>query len=215
MRGAIALLPEVLVIARVSKTVMPLRVATGQVPSEQCVVFASGSYSDQAVLSSSLHQTWAITYGSTLETRVRYTPSDVFETFPRPDSDAPLERAGRMLDEERRKIMMHRGLGLTKLYNLVNDPEIEGVEDIDRLREIHVEIDEATTAAYGWDDIPLNHGFHSFRQVQRWTIGPAARVESLDRLLLENRGRVKDRGNRRSAPAPRIQAKGGTLFLTD
>jgi hypothetical protein len=215
MRGAIALLPEVLVIARVSKTVMPLRVATGQVPSEQCVVFASGSYSDQAVLSSSLHQTWAITYGSTLETRVRYTPSDVFETFPRPDSDALLERAGRMLDEERRKIMMHRGLGLTKLYNLVNDPEIEGVEDIDRLREIHVEIDEATTAAYGWDDIPLNHGFHSFRQVQRWTIGPAARVESLDRLLLENRGRVKDRGNRCSAPAPRIQAKGGTLFLTD
>jgi len=64
MRKAIAALPEVLVIARVSKTVMPLR--------------------DQAVLSSSLHQIWAITYGSTLETRVRYTPSDVFETFPLP-----------------------------------------------------------------------------------------------------------------------------------
>jgi hypothetical protein len=166
------------------------------------VVFASDSYSDQAVLSSSLHQTWAITYGSTLETRVRYTPSDVFETLPRPDLTDRLEHIGCELDEERREIMMRRGLGLTKLYNLVNDPEIEGVGDVDRLREIHVEIDEATASAYGWDDVLLNHGFHSFRQVQRWTIGPAARVECLDRLLLENRNRAKNRGNRRSAPTP-------------
>jgi hypothetical protein len=171
---------------------MPLRVPTGQIMSEQVVVFASDSYSVQAVLSSSLHQLWAITYGSTLETRVRYTPSDVFETFPRPNDTDRLEGIGRTLDETRREIMLRRDLGLTKLYNLANDPAIHGDTDVDRLREIHVEIDEATTTAYGWSDVVLDHSFHSFRQVQRWTVGSAARVESLDRLLLENHRRATE-----------------------
>ena len=91
MRMAIAELDEALVIALVSKTVMPMRVPTGQVFSHMLGVFATDSFGDEAVLSSSLHQTWAITYGSTLETRVRYTPTDVFETFPRPESTADLE----------------------------------------------------------------------------------------------------------------------------
>jgi hypothetical protein len=213
LRGAIDTLADVLVIARVSKSVMPMRVPTGPVMSEACVVFATCSYSVQAVLSSSLHQLWAITYGSTLETRVRYTPSDVFETFPLPAAGDRLDAVGRTLDDERREIMLRRDLGLTKLYNLVNDPEIHGDEDVDRLREIHVEIDAATTAAYGWDDIRLGHGFHNFRQVQRWTVSPSARVESLDRLLFENHRRsehVERHRRRGSSDAPGSQE--GTLF---
>ena len=59
------------------------------------------------------------------------------------------------------------------------------------MREIHVEIDEATMAAYGWDDVPLDHGFHTYRQMERWTVSPAARVEILDRLLeLNHRARA-------------------------
>jgi len=201
MRKAIAELPEVLVIARVSKTVMPLRVPTGQVPSEQVVVFASDGYSVQAVLSSSLHQLWAITYGSTLETRVRYTPSDVFETFPLPAPTDRLDAAGRSLDEERREIMLRRDLGLTKLYNLVNDPEIRRDRDVDRVRDLHVEIDETALAAYGWNDIRLDHGFHSYRQVERWTACPAARVDLLDLLLLENRRRDEAWPKSRSSAA--------------
>jgi hypothetical protein len=161
-------------------------------------------------LSSSLHQLWAITYGSTLETRVRYTPSDVFETFPLPLATGRLEEIGRVLDVERREIMLRRGLGLTKLYNLVNDAGMHGDKDVDRLREIHVEIDAATTAAYGWDDVPLNHGFETFRKVLRWTVGPAARVECLDRLLLENHRRAKEvRGNGTVGATP---VEEGTLF---
>jgi hypothetical protein len=193
LREAIAALPEVLVIARVSKTVMPLRVRTGQIPSEACVVFATDSYSDQAVLSSSLHQIWAITYGSTLETRVRYTPSDVFDTFPRPViSTARLRGAGHFLDEERREIMLRRGLGLTMLYNLVNDPNTHGDKDVDRLREIHVEVDESVMAAYGWGDVVLDHGLHEYRQQVRWAPSASARIESMDRLLLENRLRATE-----------------------
>lgn len=192
MRKAIAGLDEVLVIALVSKTVMPVRVPTGQVFSHMLGVFATDSYGDQAVLSSSLHQVWAINYGSTLETRVRYTPSDVFETFPQPEPSEALDAVGRILDTERREIMLRRGLGLTKLYNLVNDPGLTGDADpdIDRMRDIHRELDRIVASAYGWDDIPLDHGFHTYRRTTRWTISPADRIELLDRLLEENHRRA-------------------------
>jgi hypothetical protein len=163
MRQAIAKLNEVLVIALVSKTVMPMRVPTGQVFSHALGVFATASFSDQAVLSSSPHQMWAIKYGSGMRNDPRYTPSDVF---------------------------------LTKLYNLINDPDIadESDEDVAKLRAIHVELDRAVMDAYGWTDVDLDHGFHTYRQMQRWTVSPAARVEILDRLLEENHRRAAAQG---------------------
>ena len=129
LRKAIEELPEVLVIALVSKTVMPVRVPAAQVFSHALGVFATDDYSDQAVLSSSLHQVWAITYGSGMRNDPRYTPSDVFETFPRPAGTPELEHVGRVLDYERRGIMRRRGIGLTKMYNLVNDPEVASSSD--------------------------------------------------------------------------------------
>ncbi|TLF31780.1 type IIL restriction-modification enzyme MmeI [Microbacterium sp. 5K110] len=198
MREAISGLSEVLVIALVSKTVMPMRVSTGQVFSHMLGVFAIDDYGAQAVLSSTLHRTWAITYGSTLETRVRYTPSDVFETFPLPARTERLADAGKVLERDRREVMLRRNLGLTKLYNLVDDSTVQGDPDVARLRDIHVEIDEATAEAYGWDDLRLSHGFHSYRQVERWSVSPTDRVEALDRLLLENQQRatVEEQGSR-------------------
>lgn len=192
---------------------MPLRVSTGKIMSEACVVFATDDYGAQAVLSSSLHQLWAITYGSTLETRVRYTPSDVFDTFPRPDNTALLADVGLALDRERREIMLRRDLGLTRLYNLVNDRKTVGDSDVDRLRALHVEVDEAVISAYGWDDIATGHGFHSYRQVERWGPDAVARAELLDRLLLTNHTRAAG-----SNPDPRHNepvaspTEGCTLF---
>jgi hypothetical protein len=184
-------LSEVLVIALVSKTVMPMRVPTGQVFSHMLGVFATDSYSDQAVLSSSLHQLWAITYGSTLETRVRYTPSDVFETFPRPTPTPLLEELGQILEEERSAIMRRRSLGLTKLYNLVNDSLVDSSSDPDvvRLRTIHADLDKAVIGSFGWEDVSVSQGFYSYRQAERWTIDPSSRVEIFDRLLAENHRR--------------------------
>jgi hypothetical protein len=201
MRRAIRNLDEVLVIALVSKTVMPMRVPTGQVFSHKLGIFATGSFANQAVLSSSLHWMWAVKYGSTLETRVNYSPSDVFLTFPRPTSTDGLTEIGEALDIERREIMLRRDLGLTKLYNLVNDPDtLDAVDpDVARLRQIHAELDQAVMDAYGWGDVELGHGFHTYRQMQRWTVSPAARVEILDLLLEENRRRAAAQG---AAPPP-------------
>ena len=196
MRRAIASLDEMIVIARVSRTVMPVRISTGCVPSEMIVVFATDSFADQAVLSSSMHQMWAIKYGSGMRNDPRYTPSDVFETFPRPAPTDQLDEIGRILDTERREIMLRRDLGLTKLYHLVNDPDIADISDSDvaHMREIHVELDRAVMDAYGWGDVLLNHGFHSYRQMVRWTVSPEARVVILDRLLAENLRRAEAQG---------------------
>ncbi|MCZ4506738.1 SAM-dependent DNA methyltransferase [Streptomyces sp. ActVer] len=201
MREAIAELDEVLAIAFISKTIMPMRVSNCQVYSNTLNVFATDSFSDQAVLSSNPHQMWAIKYGSGMRNDPRYTPSDVFETFPRPESTSQLADIGRVLDSERHEIMFRRRLGLTKLYNLVNDPEITGSADPDirRMRQIHVALDEAVMDAYGWGDVPLEHGFHIYRQMRRWTVSPVARVEILDLLLEENHRRAATQGQ---APAP-------------
>ena len=154
-----------------------------------------------------------------LETRVRYTPSDVFETFPRPDATALARReSGRTLDEERREIMLRRDLGLTKLYNLVNDPAVADAcdPDVARMRAIHVELDEAVMDAYGWSDVALDHGFHTYRQMERWTVSPAARVEILDRLLEENHQRAAAEGSTvgggRSGPVRRLIDNQASLF---
>jgi len=164
-------------------------------------------------LSSSLHQLWAVKYGSTLETRVRYTPSDVFETFPRPGRTPRLEGVGRALDEERRAIMSRRGIGLTNLYNLVNDGAVHGDRDVNRLRDLHVEVNKSAMAAFGWADVELDHGFYEFRQLVRWSPSPIARVEILDRLLLENHDRAATQSDAtRRDLGPQVQVEPGTLF---
>ncbi|MFI7356246.1 Eco57I restriction-modification methylase domain-containing protein [Streptomyces avidinii] len=197
MREEVAKRNEVLVIALVSKTAMPMRVSSDQVFSHKLAVFATDSFATQGVLSSSLHQMWAIKYGATMRTDVNYSPSDVFLTFPRPGSTEALADAGRTLDTERRAIMLRRGLGVTKLYNLVNAPAVTDSADADvaRLRQIHVELDQAVMAAYGWGDVDLDHGFHTYRQMERWTVSPAARVEILDLLLEENHRRAAAQGD--------------------
>lgn len=108
-----------------------------------------------------------------------------------------MSEAGRMLELDRREIMTRRRLGLTDLYSLVNSRTITDSADSDvaRIRAIHVELDHAVMAAYGWDNVPLGHGFHTYRQMQRWTVSPTARVQILDLLLEENHRRAAAQGD--------------------
>jgi hypothetical protein len=217
LRKAIAELPEALVIALVSKTVMPVRVPRAQIFSHKLGVFATDSYADQAVLSSVVHQLWVVKYASTMRADINYSPSDVFETFPRPAAIQGAEGAGRTLDDERRHIMLRRGIGLTRLYNMVNDANLSSAEDSDvaRIRVLHTELDRTVVDAYGWTGIDLDHGFHTFRQVQRWTVGPAARADILDRLLEENHRRAKQQRGRavQDTGRPDRAAADGLFFI--
>ncbi|NEB89247.1 SAM-dependent DNA methyltransferase [Streptomyces anulatus] len=197
MRDAISGLDEVLVLSQTSATQIPLKVPANQVFDQKLVVFASSEPWMLGILSSSIHRTWATCWGATRTGDPVYTASSVFLTFAFPHgSMEAVGEVGRALDAERREIMLQRSLGLTKLYNLVNSPDVSDAADaeIARLRQIHVELDHAVMAAYGWEDVSLNHGFHSYRQMERWTVTPAARVEILDRLLAENHRRAATQG---------------------
>ncbi|WP_049576382.1 Eco57I restriction-modification methylase domain-containing protein [Nocardiopsis sp. SBT366] len=189
MRAAISGLKSVLVIALTSKTVVPVLVSSGQVFSHALGVFASSRMELLGLLSSSFHYSWAVARASSMKGDLRYTPSDVYETFPKPERTKSLTVVGECLDRDRREIMLRRELGLTKLYNLVHDPACQGDVDVDRIREIHVEVDEAVKEAYDWSDLDLELGHHETDQGPRWTVSPTVRVEILDRLLELNHAR--------------------------
>jgi hypothetical protein len=112
-------------------------------------------------LQSRSHELWARFFGSTLEDRLRYTPSDCFETFPFPTdwtTDPSLESVGRSYYDFRARLMIERNEGLTKTYNRFHDPT-ETDPSILRLRELHTEMDCAVLHVYDWDDVPTDCEF--------------------------------------------------------
>ncbi|QXQ11301.1 type IIL restriction-modification enzyme MmeI [Paeniglutamicibacter sp. Y32M11] len=178
-------------ISAVSVHAAPMIIPVGAIMSSAIVVIPDRSFSNLAVLSSSVHSNWVLRWGSLLDLRVRYSTTDVLDTFPLPQVNESLDSIGKELDVKRRKIMLERGLGVTKLYNLVNDPDVtDRDQDINELRQMQVRIDHAVMNAYGWSDIPLEHSFHEYRKIFRWTVDPSARVRILDRLLEENHRRA-------------------------
>lgn len=113
------------------------------------VVFAFEDDFSMAVLQSRAHIAWAWQASSTLETRLRYTPTSVFMTFPWPDqaTDAQRESAAdacRRLLARRSALCREHDVGLTKLYNAMDDGAYAD------LVALHRELDEAIVDCYGW-----------------------------------------------------------------
>jgi Fe-S cluster assembly scaffold protein SufB len=87
--------------------------------------------------------------------------------------------------------MLNRRKGLTATYNRFHNPE-ESAADIVKLRELHMQMDQAVAAAYGWSDLALGHAFHKTAQGVRFTISEVARREVLGRLLALNHSRYEE-----------------------
>jgi len=186
-------LDSVLALSLHGNVALPLRLPANQVFAHACGVFALDDFASLALLSSSVHQVWTIRYTSTMRTDIRYAPSDVFLTLPRPQPNQSMEELGEVLDRERRQLMLGRSLGLTKLYNLVHNPSVMDPAIV-RMRDIHDQIDIAVLEAYGWSDLDLELGHHQTKIGIRWTMSSSARFEVLDRLLVENHLRAARQG---------------------
>ncbi|NIM17542.1 MAG: N-6 DNA methylase [Candidatus Aminicenantes bacterium] len=203
-------LKRVLAISQITKFPSFSFLPNGLVYSTGMIIFPYESYSFFANLQSSIHYEWARKYSSTLETRLRYAPSDCFETFPFPQNlseemENELERIGEEYHEFRRQIMLILELGLTKTYNLFHSKDLTSeqikkeskkdqdtcetaLQDILKLRQLHKQMDEAVLKAYGWTDINLAHDFYEVDYLPendrvRFTISPEARKQILKRLL--------------------------------
>jgi hypothetical protein len=218
----IAGLERVVVLAQTSRTVAPALVDSNQVFDQKIIVFTTDDPAMLALIGSNVHYWWAVSRSSTMKTDLSYTPTATFETLVRPLVSTGMRDLGTYLDTYRRKVMLSRHAGLTKTYNLVHDPACTD-SDIVELRAIHTAIDEATVRAYGWDDLldQLDHGFHPVGRETRYTIGPAAQREILDRLLELNHQRyaeevaagLHDKGKKRAtAPARKTGDDQGTLL---
>jgi hypothetical protein len=153
--AAIARLPRVLVTTRVSQFLTIAQIDAHQIYSEQLIPLAFSSFAPFVAVQCRIHETWARFFASTLEDRLRYTPSDCFRTFPFPESfesDASLEEVGASYNAFRAQLMIGRNEGLTKTYNRFHACN-ETAADISRLRAIHAEMDAVMLRAYGWDDL--------------------------------------------------------------
>ena len=189
--SAIAEMDQVLVRPRVSNTHAPVFVSTSAIISDAVVIFSFDDYGTFSLLQANIHESWVRMYASTLKGDTRYSPSDVYDTFPFPLDTSRLESIGETYHETRRGIMLERWEGLTKTYNRFHDPD-EAAADIQELRDLHVEMDRQVAAAYGWDDLALEHGYHETAQGLRFTISEAARREVLTRLLKLNHERFAE-----------------------
>ncbi|NKS78102.1 hypothetical protein GS539_20165 [Rhodococcus hoagii] len=94
------------------------------------------------VIHSAAHTAWAWHQSSTLKSDLRYTPTSVFRTFPWPDHASATQRtavsdAARMLIEYRTQLCKSEGVGLTDLYNSLD----EGAYS--KLQALHRSLDEA------------------------------------------------------------------------
>ncbi len=191
---------------------------TNYVFSHALYVFTTDRWDLYAIVQSTLHEVWARKYSGALETRLRYSPSNCFDTFPFPDglweADSPtLANIGVRYHEHRRAVMRQLWLGLTDIYNLFHSrdltPELvakvskksneeaeAGHRGLLEMRRLHQELDKAVRDAYGWQDLKLDHDFYEVETLPendriRYTISPTARKEVLRRLLDLNHERAK------------------------
>jgi hypothetical protein len=211
--------PRVLVVTQTSKYHAFTFVPNGYVYGHKLVVFSLQSYADFAVLSSFPHIEWVLKYGSSLETRPVYTPSDCFETFPFPDDySKSLDQIGSEFHHYRAKVLLERDIGLTDLYNLVNDPN-EMSSDVRLLRSMHTEVDSKVFKLYDWQDLPLNHSFFETKLGLRFTLAENIKSVVLDRLLTLNHKRyqlqseLSEKANKPARKkAPRKKSAVGNMF---
>jgi hypothetical protein len=159
-------------------------------------VFSYNDYEHFIVLQSNIHMVWALHQGSNLGDTPRYNVSDCFETFPFPTQFADTGLIGWKYDDRRKNVMLTRKEGLTTTYNRFHNPD-DLSEDFQKLRALHVDMDNAVAAAYGWADLNLGHGFHVVPYLPendrvRHTISGPARIEVLHRLAELNRQRYDE-----------------------
>ncbi len=209
--------PRCFVAAATTKYLNFSAVPTDRVFLNTLYVFTTDRWDLYAVVQSTIHEVWARKYSGSLETRLRYSPSDCFETFAFPAGlwqtpNPTLATLGEHYHQHRKSLMLSLWLGLTDIYNLfhardLSPTKVEKVskkspEEAERgyhglleLRRLHVALDLAIRDAYGWQNLPLEHDFHEVETLAendrvRYTISPAARKELLRRLLAENHARA-------------------------
>jgi hypothetical protein len=174
----------------VSKYVVPARVSASWIFTNKFCIFPEDRSDLLTIMRSTLFELWVRTFSGSLGETLSVSQKWALTTYPlclEQDSlrnfDGPVQH---VIDE-----FIEQGFGYTAIYNRIHDPNGNS-EEIQKLRDLHVEMDIAVAAAYGWSDLKLDHGFHETKQGIRFTISEAARREVLQRLLKLNHERYAE-----------------------
>ena len=203
---------RVLVAAQTSKYVSLAFQPNDRVFGQTTIMIAVQDDGRFAALSSTIHAEWIMAYCSSLKKDPRYLVSDGYETFPQPKINPRCEEEGKAYHSFRSQVMLARQEGLTKTYNRFHEPG-ETSDDIQQLRQFHVQMNHAVAVAYDWTDLDLGHGFHQTKQGLRYTISEPARREVLARLLKLNHERYAEevrQGQHNKKSSGKGRAKKGT-----
>lgn len=146
-------------------------------------------------------------FTSTLGDALAYAPSDCFRNFPFLAENKPfeavafeaVERVAREYHDWRAYVMTSGGFGATEAYNRFHNAPDRSL-DIQRLRDLHHELDLAVLRAYGWEDLAaraapefLTEETEPDHRYQGRLFWPAPfRDEVLARLLDLNRARAEE-----------------------
>jgi hypothetical protein len=209
-------LKRVFALSQISEHLAIVSLETNYVFDQRLIVVTSDDLVVFAILQSRIHEIWARTFSSTLETRLSYNPSECFQTYafpPHSNISSQLGAVGGEYQAQRAALMTERNEGLTQTYNRFHDRR-ETAADIVRLRELHAEMDRAVLRTYGWDDLAeraepqfldeTNEDDHKYQGRLFWPAG--FRDEVLARLLALNAERTAaEREN--ETLAPRARAK--------
>ena len=161
------------------------------------------------VLSSSLHITWSLACGGTLEDRPRYNNTRCFDPFPFPALEEGtlkqrIRDLGERLDAHRKRQQeQHPGLTLTGLYNVLEklrsgealtakDKQIHDQGLVTLLKQIHDELDAAVLEAYGWQDLAEPRSPERESKEPRVLENAAPEQELLTRLVALNHARAAE-----------------------
>ena len=188
---AVSTKKNVIVMALTSKFITATFLPTGFVYDQTLICIPTESWFMFAVLQSWIHAIWAIQFGATMGETFRYNPTRCYQTFPFPESSDTISAIGERCWAGRDSFMSSQHIGITDFYNRFHNRG-EQSEDIARLRALHMEMDQAVAAAYGWSNLDLGHGFHATKQGERYTLSESARRTVLDRLLTLNHQRYEE-----------------------
>lgn len=150
MRGALRDLDRYVAMARHGKRAIFAWQDLVALASDATKVFAFDDDFSMGVLLSRAHASWAWHQSGTLKADLRYTNTSTFMTLPwagafaAPELRDAVAMAARNLLARRSEICLTEQIGLTTLYNQVDDGAWSD------LKALHRRLDEAVAECYGW-----------------------------------------------------------------
>ncbi|MEQ8789465.1 MAG: hypothetical protein RIC55_24435 [Pirellulaceae bacterium] len=147
-----------------------------------------------AICLSTFFTLWLRTFcGGKMEDRINISISESIKKYPLPADQVPHDgmACATKFVELTRSLSKQDGTGLTDLMNRVHSPQCTKGE-IAELRECIRRIDAHVAGAYGWDDLALDYGFASARDLVRddnvrFGVSEEAQAAIMSRLTNLNR----------------------------